>query len=361
MASILHLLLGNNHSGNASFTTAQCELLLSLSSQRIDMQTEQQWTPIVGPLEHNIARFVSRGYLEESPLEDKFEAKYRVPDLKQMLEGRDIRIKGKKGEMIAALLGVIPQDEAATLVADVRLYRPTPAGRHRIESYLGLKEKAKADMESETFALLLKGDVRRAWSRIARYQTSLMFPDPLWTRGVPEPLLVEAAHLIRFSYDDLPLDEAHRKAAGAHLAMSVMLGESLADSGKRLACVHQRPVRLVAGTGLQPAEPVRQRYIVRRGAVAGVVCQDEDKGGAGRLRAEFAQVRPAGQRHQDIAGPLRGLQHLQRRQVPVRMVGDRSSAPAAPPDRVPVYLRRLALIMMQRGVRRQRRTPFEFF
>ena len=235
MASILHLLLGNNHSGNASFTTAQCELLLSLSSQRIDMQTEQQWTPIVGPLEHNIARFVSRGYLEESPLEDKFEAKYRVPDLKQMLEGRDIRIKGKKGEMIAALLGVIPQDEAATLVADVRLYRPTPAGRHRIESYLGLKEKAKADMESETFALLLKGDVRRAWSRIARYQTSLMFPDPLWTRGVPEPLLVEAAHLIRFSYDDLPLDETHRKAAGAHLAMSVMLGESLADSGKRLA------------------------------------------------------------------------------------------------------------------------------
>jgi hypothetical protein len=235
MVSILHLLLGNNNSGNASFTTAQCELLLSLSSQRIDLQTEQMWTPIVGPLEHNIARFVSRGFLEEASLEGKLDAKYRVSDLKQMLESKNIKMKGKKSEMIAALLGAMPADEAAALVVDVRLYRPTQAGRHRIEAYTDMKEKAKAEMESETFALLLKGDVRRAWSRIARYQMTLMFPDPKWTRGVPEPLLVEAAHLIRFSYDDLPLDETQRKAAGAHLAMSVLMGESIADAGKRLA------------------------------------------------------------------------------------------------------------------------------
>jgi hypothetical protein len=235
MVSILHLLLGNNNSGNASFTTAQCELLLSLSSQRIDMQTEQMWTPIVGPLEHNIARFISRGYIEEAPLEDKFDAKYRASDLKQMLESRDIKIKGKKSEMIAALLGSMPVEEAAALVTDVRLYRPTPSGRHRIESYLGQKEKARSDMQAEAFALLLKGDVRRAWSRIARYQMTLMFPDAIWTRGVPEPLLVEAGHLLRFSYDDLPLEPTQRKAVGAHLAMSVMMGESLADAGKRLA------------------------------------------------------------------------------------------------------------------------------
>lgn len=234
MVSILHLLLGNNHSGNASFTTAQCELLLCLSSQRIDMQTEQLWTPIVGPLEHNIARFVSRGFLEEAPLADKFDAKYRVADLKQLLESKDIKARGKKCEMIATLLDVMPPDGATVLVADVRLYRPTPAGRHRIESYLDYKERAKADMETEAFALVLKGDVRRAWSRIARHQTAQMFPDPAWTRGVPEPLLVEAGHLIRFSYDDLPLDAAQRKAAGAHLAMSVLMGESLADAGKRL-------------------------------------------------------------------------------------------------------------------------------
>jgi hypothetical protein len=74
--SVLHLLLGLNNSGKASFSTARCELLLCLSRQRIDLQMEQAWTPIVGPLEHNIARFVSRGFLEEAPLADKFDAKY---------------------------------------------------------------------------------------------------------------------------------------------------------------------------------------------------------------------------------------------------------------------------------------------
>jgi hypothetical protein len=128
---LLHLLLGSNHSGNAIFTTAQCELLLCLSSQRTGMQTEQLWTPIVGPLEHNIARFVSRGFLEEAPLADKFEAKYWVADLKQLLEGKDIKAGGKKGEMVATLLEAMPPDGAAALVMDVRLYRPgVIASRH---------------------------------------------------------------------------------------------------------------------------------------------------------------------------------------------------------------------------------------
>ncbi len=235
MVSILHLLLGNNHSGNATFTTAQCELLLSLSSQRIDMQMEQMWTPIVGPLEPNIARFVSRGVLEEAPLEDRLDAKYRVTDLKHMLESRDIKIKGKKGEMIAALLSAMPVNEASALVADMRMYRSTPAGSRRIEAYVQMKEKAKAEMETETFSLLLKGDVRRAWSRIARHQMTMMFPVPKWSGNAPEPLLFEAGHLIRFTYDDLPLDAAQRKAVGAHLAMSVLAGESIAEAGKRLA------------------------------------------------------------------------------------------------------------------------------
>jgi hypothetical protein len=232
--SVLHLLLGLNNSGKASFSTAQCELLLCLSRQRIDLQMEQAWTPIVGPLEHNIARFVSRGFLEEAPLADRFDAKYRVADLKQMLESNGIKAKGKKSEMITAFINAVSPGEAEALVADIRLYRPTPAGSHRIESYIATKEKAWQETEAEALSLLLKGDVRRAWSRIGRYQMSQMFPDPKWARSVPEPLLEEAACLMRLSYDDLPLDETHRKMAGARLAMSVMLGESFADTGKRL-------------------------------------------------------------------------------------------------------------------------------
>jgi signal transduction histidine kinase len=115
--------------------------------------------------------------------------------------------------MIAAFIAAVSPADAEALVADVRLFRPTPAGSHRIESYVATKEKARQEMEADAMALLLRGDARRAWSRMGRYQMAQMFPDPKWTRGVPEPLLQEAACLMRLSYDDLPLDEAQRLAA----------------------------------------------------------------------------------------------------------------------------------------------------
>jgi hypothetical protein len=117
----------------------------------------------------------------------------------------------------------------------MRLYRPTPAGQHRIDSFIAMKEKSRQEMESETLSLLLKGDVRRAWTRIGRYQSMQMFPDPKWSRNIPEPLANEAECLLGLDYSDLPLDEPGRKHAGALLAYSVMLGESFAETGKRLA------------------------------------------------------------------------------------------------------------------------------
>lgn len=208
--------------------------MLCLSSQRIDTDFERAWAPVVGPIEHHIARFVSRGFLSEAPLEEKFDEKFRISDLKQMLDTRDIKIKGKKGEMIAALIDAMPAEEAATLVADVRIYRPTPEGQRRISGYVLQKEKAWKEMEAGALEILARGDVRKAWSRIAKYQSSQVQPEARWARGIPEPLLEEAAHLVRLEYDDLPLNEAQRRMAGAHLALSVLLGESFADAGKRM-------------------------------------------------------------------------------------------------------------------------------
>lgn len=234
MVSVLHILLGNQESGNTSFSTAQCELLLCLSRQRVDLQMEQTWTPIVGPLEQNIARLVSKGFLEEAPIEDKFDAKYRVADIKQMLERKGVSCKGKKHEMITALITFTPQEEAASLVGDMRLYRATPAGQHRIDSFIANKEKARLEMETDALQSLWRGDVRKAWARIAKYQSEQSLPDPKWSRPIPQMLQDEAAHFLCMPYDDLPLNQAQRKMIGAHLALAVMLGEPFSDVGKRL-------------------------------------------------------------------------------------------------------------------------------
>lgn len=234
MVSVLHILLGNHESGNSGSSKEQCELLLSLSRQRVDLEMEQKWTPIVGPLAQNIARFISKGLLEEASLQDKLDAKYRVADLKQMLEKKGVSCKGKKYEMIEAFVTFTPVDEAASLVADVRLYRATPAGQHRIDTHLAGKEKARLEMETEALQSLWRGDTRKAWARIAKYQADQILPDPKWSRPIPQPLQNEAGYLLSFAYNDLPLNEAQRKMVGAHLALSIMLGESFAESGRRL-------------------------------------------------------------------------------------------------------------------------------
>ena len=234
MVSFLSYILGNPNTGNNSLSTAQMELLLCLSRQRVDLSMEQAWTPVAGPLEHNIARFVSDGLLEEASLEEKLDARYKATEIRQMLEDRGIKAKGKKLEMIATLIGSMTLPQAELLVTDVRMYRLTEQGNLKIEEYRATNEKARTEMEAEALALLLKADVKKAWARLARYYESQLTCDAKWARPVPEIIACEAAHLLKMPYDDLPLTAVQKKELGAHLALSVLLGESFEDAGRRM-------------------------------------------------------------------------------------------------------------------------------
>ena len=234
MISVLNLILGNNVSGNNSLSTAQMELLLCLSRQRVDIPMEQTWAPIAGPLEQNIAKFVSDGLLEDISVEGKIDAKYKVQEIRQMLESRGIKAKGKKQEMISVLLGSMPAEQAEALVSDIRMFGLTEAGIQKLEAYRAAKEKAWNAAESEAIALLVRGDARKAWARMARHFEGQLTNDPKWTKPVPDMLACEASYLVRMPYDDLPLTEYQRREFGAQLALSVLLGETFEDAGNRI-------------------------------------------------------------------------------------------------------------------------------
>lgn len=234
MVSVLNLILGNHSTGNNSLSTAQMELLLCLSRQRVDIQMEQAWTPVAGPLELNIARFVSEGLIEESTMEERVDARYKMAEIKHILDERGIKTKGKKQEMIQALLNSMPADQAELLVADVRMYRLTPEGSRKVGAFTDRKELTRLEMEEDALALLARGDSRKAWARIAKYMTEQVLCDPKWNRSAPDILMCEAAHLTKFDYNDLPLNESQKKEIGSIMALSVLLGESFGDTGKRL-------------------------------------------------------------------------------------------------------------------------------
>jgi hypothetical protein len=216
---------------------AQYELLSCLTKQQVDENLQQTWTPIVGSIEHNIALFTSEGLIEEATLEEKFDSKFRVAELKALLDNHSISAKGKKMELIAKYLDTIPLVTAASEVADVRLYKATAEGKKRIELYQQEKEMARKTMEASAMAYLMNGDFTRACQRIALYESQQVFMRSQgidWSKGVPEPYMRVAAYLLAHSYDELPLLENERKLVGARLALSALLGETYADAGRRI-------------------------------------------------------------------------------------------------------------------------------
>jgi hypothetical protein len=218
-------------------TAAQYELLTCLTKQQVNENLQQTWTPIVGSIEHNIALFTSEGLIEDASLEEKFDAKFRVAELKALMEKHSISAKGKKMELVARYLDTIPLTTAASEVADVRLYKATAEGKKQIELYQQEKDMARKTMEASAIAYLMNGDLTRAGQRVALFESQQVFmriPSIDWSKGIPEPFMKVAAYLLAYSYDELPLLENERKQVGARLALSALLGETYAEAGRRI-------------------------------------------------------------------------------------------------------------------------------
>lgn len=237
--SILYQFLGYTPENLNKVSAAQYELLICLTKQQVDESLHQSWTPIAGSLEQNIALFISEGLIEEASLEEKFDSKFRVSDLKSLLENHSISAppKAKKSELIARYLDAIPSLSAANEVAEVRLYRATGEGKKHIDLYLKQKEMARKTMEASAMAYLMSKDIIRAGQRIALYESQQIFPRGPgidWAKGMPESYMKLAAYLLAHDYNELPLLENQRKEVGAKLAMSALLGETYAEAGKRI-------------------------------------------------------------------------------------------------------------------------------
>ncbi len=238
MSLINHLLGYTPEVDQNKLSEAQYELLICLTKQQVDESLRQTWTPIVGSLEHNIALFTSGGLLAEASLEEKYDSKFRVAELKALLDAHSIPSKGKKSELIARYLETIPPATAVQEVADIRLHKLTAEGKKRIDVYMAQKDMARRTMEASALAYLMSGDVTRAGQRIALYEAKQIFPRGPgidWAaKGMPEHCLKVAAYLLAHDCAELPMGDSQRKEVGAKLALAVLLGETSAGAGRRI-------------------------------------------------------------------------------------------------------------------------------
>lgn len=240
--SLLYQLLGYTPENDGRMSPAQYELLICLTKQQVDDHLHHTWTPIVGSLEHTIALLCSEGLIEEASLEEKFNSKFRVSDMRALLDRHSISAgpKARKSEMIARYLDSIPAAAAAAEVAGVRQYRATDEGRRRIDAYLAETGSARKEMEAGVLACLMGGDLAQAGQRIAVFEARQVFPRGPgidWSKGMPEAYLRQAAYLLGRDYGELPLLEAGRREVGARLALAALLGETYEEAGERILAV----------------------------------------------------------------------------------------------------------------------------
>ncbi len=224
-------------SPEGGFTDAQLELLSRLPRTQIDMRLAELWEPLVGQLDSIVKRFLRDGLIEEAGILEKLEVSHKVPDLKRILSERGIKPKGKKTDLAAQVVEVLRPADADALLRSVRLYRATERGQQVINEYLKRKRRRRERMESDALGMLLSGDIDGAGRRVARYESGQVFPRGVgleWSRGMPRRTVEQAKWLVGHSYDDLDLDNEHRRLVGAQLALSDMLGEGTEKAGKRI-------------------------------------------------------------------------------------------------------------------------------
>ncbi len=220
--------------------SAELELLQQLTRRAVDSRLAEVWNGITGPLENSIANFVQENLLTEAPLIEKLGQKYRVVDLKPLLARYEVKAKGKKADLLTALVGAAPADELAKLVVDLKLYKATATGQQKIDAYLEEKRHVRESMEADTLAALRRGDATQAASIIARYESQQLFPRGMgidWSHGMPEDYIEQASYLLEYIYDDLPYSEEQRREIGVQLALSELLSENLGEAAKRVLIV----------------------------------------------------------------------------------------------------------------------------
>ena len=211
---------------------AQNEFLMRLSGKAIGPWTDT-WTSLLGrSLDDCVSAFMDDGLIEEASLEKKIGYKFRVADLKPLLRGCGGKVSGRKEDLIQNLLGTMPCDALAHLVADTRLYYATLSGEKRIREFIANQQSTKERVEAAVLGALVKGCFQQAVATLAEYRSHQAFPD--------EPRSIEEASFLAGSpCDDLSLTDPERKEVAAVMGLSCLLGENPA------ACAH----RILARTG----------------------------------------------------------------------------------------------------------------
>lgn len=146
------------------------------------------------PYRAAINNLVKRGMLAEAPVEARLNLGLRVADLKPILKQRELKVSGKKADLIARLLENAPED-ASRLAQQVIACACTPAGAELAHQYQHQVAGRQREAEEQVRSALRRGNVKKASRMVHSFAESLPMP-MRWGLGGIETDPTEATALL---------------------------------------------------------------------------------------------------------------------------------------------------------------------
>lgn len=134
------------------------------------------WDPALGEsTEKAIERFLREGTLVPVSTDQALDHGFTVPQLKELLRERGLKVSGRKSELIARLIEADPTG-AAEIAAKLNLIHCSELGRDIAERYLAEREKERIRVWQQVRELLKAREFVQASKLVADYEARQVFP-----------------------------------------------------------------------------------------------------------------------------------------------------------------------------------------
>lgn len=122
-----------------------------------------------------IKGFVKDGMLEPAELPELMEFKFKVSELKNMLKKRQLKVSGRKADLIERLIeNDAPGMKKAT--NDISVFKCSEVGKILANDYLSQAKEEREKAEKEVLNLLKERSFKKSVEVVAGYEASQVFP-----------------------------------------------------------------------------------------------------------------------------------------------------------------------------------------
>lgn len=203
---------------------ARMSFLYKLSHSVIDEGVRGFWSGVVGSVDKIIKQMLADGTIVPASAAEKLAKMHTVPQLKEMLRSLGATPKGKKADIIDAIMAAMPAAEIDRLVGKVEYYKLTLAGQSTLDAFDQERGSARMTVEESCFNHLVAGKLQEAMTIWKSYTAKYTEGDPGSQPQGPGGTGLAASLMDESLYTDLQHSDEERAAIRAALVMRALTG-----------------------------------------------------------------------------------------------------------------------------------------